>query len=376
MFSERLNKVFRSFAFYLALGYLTVYALCSCSIFLLSLRVITQSARGFDRQDALAESEDLEAILNQNTDGNWLAEEVSLEPAKLLADVNVKAPEPFDLTSSPLDGDRAPSRDNMPSLKPKGSGKLIAGIALLAAAAAFGAVYLAKTKPWQQENQAEPAPVAVASPAPAPIPAVQPAVPAPEPAKPVAPEEAVAKKPAAEEAKPVVAEKTEPEKLAAEKPVAEKAGAAKTEPESAASKPASKSGGKAGTKTSDEKVGEQKAGDNGEEAYRLVFKSSPIGAEVLIDGEYFARTPCERRILDPKKSFAITIRREGYEPHERLLGASDNWVKKGNERVLNVTVNLKKSSAASAGASPNKNVVSSPTSARKASTRPSGWRSR
>jgi len=79
MFSERLNKVFRSFAFYLALGYLTVYALCSCSIFLLSLRVITQSARGFDRQDALAESEDLEAILNQNTDGNWLAEEVSLE---------------------------------------------------------------------------------------------------------------------------------------------------------------------------------------------------------------------------------------------------------------------------------------------------------
>ena len=277
-------------------------------------------------------------------------EEVSLEPAKLLADVNVKAPEPFDLTSSPLDGDRAPSRDNMPSLKPKGSGKLIAGIALLAAAAAFGAVYLAKTKPWQQENQAEPAPVAVASPAPAPIPAVQPAVPAPEPAKPVAPEEAVAKKPAAEEAKPVVAEKTEPEKLAAEKPVAEKAGAAKTEPESAASKPASKSGGKAGTKTSDEKVGEQKAGDNGEEAYRLVFKSSPIGAEVLIDGEYFARTPCERRILDPKKSFAITIRREGYEPHERLLGASDNWVKKGNERVLNVTVNLKKSSAASAGA--------------------------
>jgi len=292
-------------------------------------------------------------------------EEVSLEPAKLLADVQMKAPEPFDLAGAPLDGDRPPSRDSVPSLKPKGSGKLIAGIALLAAAAAFGAVYLAKTKPWQQDSQSQPTPVAVATPTPAP--AVQPAVPAPEPAKPAAQEEAVAKKPVAEEAKPAVAEKTEPEKPAAEKPaaeqpaaekpaaekpVAEKAGSAKPETEAAPSKPANKSGGKAGAKTGDEKTGEQKAGESGEEIYRLAFKSSPIGAEVLIDGEYFARTPCERRILDPKKSFAITIRREGYEPHERLLGASDNWVKKGNERVLNVTVNLKKLSAASASAAP------------------------
>jgi uncharacterized protein (TIGR02266 family) len=281
-------------------------------------------------------------------------EEVSLSPASLLADVQVKAPEPFDLGGAPLAGDRPPSRDSVPSLKPKGSGKLIAGIALLAAAAAFGAVYLAKTKPWQQAP--EPTPVAVATPAPAPAPTANPAVPAPEPAKPAAQEEAVAKKAVAEEAKPAVADKVEPEKPAAEKPAAEKPAAekavvAKAEPESAASKAASKSGGKEGKegkKTGEEKSGEKKSGESEEEAYRLVFRSTPIGAEVLIDGEYFARTPCERRILDPKKSYAITVKREGYEPHERLLGASDNWVKKGNERILTVTVNLKKSSAPAA----------------------------
>jgi uncharacterized protein (TIGR02266 family) len=287
-------------------------------------------------------------------------EEVSLSPVLQPADFSVKAPEPFDLGGASLAGDRPPSRDGVPSLKAKGSGKLIAG-ALLAAAAAFGAVYLAKTKPWQQESESQPVPVV----SPAPAPAANPAVPPPEPAKPAVQEEAVAKKPVAEEAKPVVAEKIEPEKPAAEKPAAEtpaaekpaveksaeKAVVAKAEPESAGSKASSKSGGKEGKKAGEEKAGEKKSGASEEEVYRLVFRSTPIGAEVLIDGEYFARTPCERRILDPKKSFAITLKREGYEPHERLLGASDNWVKKGNERILSVTVNLKKLPAGAAGAS-------------------------
>ena len=54
MFSAPLSKKFRSFAFYLGMGYLTVYALGSCIIFLLSSRVITKSARSFDRQDVRA----------------------------------------------------------------------------------------------------------------------------------------------------------------------------------------------------------------------------------------------------------------------------------------------------------------------------------
>jgi len=273
-------------------------------------------------------------------------EEVSLSPAALPP--SIAAPEPFDLGGAPLDDDRPPSRDGVPALKHKGSGKLIAGIALLAAAAAFGAVYLAKAKPWQQGAPSEAPPVAVATPTPVPVP-----TPAPAQAKPAAAGEAVAKKPVAEEAKPTVAaavEKAEPEKPtaekkpaaekpAAEKPEGEKAAVVKAEAEGSAAKATSKPSVKAGGK----------AGQEEEEAYRLIFKSTPPSAEVLIDGEYFGRTPCDRRILDPKKAYVITIRREGYEPHERLLGASDNWVKKGNERTLTITANLKKVSATTPG---------------------------
>jgi signal transduction histidine kinase len=61
------------------MGYLTVYALGTCSIFFLSSRVITKSARSFDRQDVRAQSEEFSELLNQNTDGNWLAEEMTVE---------------------------------------------------------------------------------------------------------------------------------------------------------------------------------------------------------------------------------------------------------------------------------------------------------
>jgi uncharacterized protein (TIGR02266 family) len=272
-------------------------------------------------------------------------EEVSLLPSALPTSIPV--PEPFDLAGSGLGSDRPMSRDNVPPLKPKGSGKLIAGIALLAAAAAFGAVYLAKAKPWQQSAAPESTPVPVATPTPVPAPAL-------EQAKPAVGEEAVAKK--AEEAKPVAAaEKAEPEKTAAEKPaekpVAEKpapAKVAKVEAEASAAKVVSKSSGKAGGKAGD-KAGDEKAGADEDAVYRLVFRSTPIGAEVLIDGEYFGRTPCDRRILDAKKAYVITFKREGYDSHERLLGASDNWVKKGGDRILTVTAILKKSSAPAAG---------------------------
>ena len=79
MFSGRNSKTFRSFAFYLCLGYLVVYALCTVSVYVLTSRVITQSARGFDRQDVTAESEELVDLIQQNTDGNLLAEQVTLE---------------------------------------------------------------------------------------------------------------------------------------------------------------------------------------------------------------------------------------------------------------------------------------------------------
>ncbi len=79
MFSAPLSKNFRSFAFYLGLGYLIVYALCTCCIFLLSSHVITKSARRYDRQDVRAETEEYTELLSQNASGNWLAEELTVE---------------------------------------------------------------------------------------------------------------------------------------------------------------------------------------------------------------------------------------------------------------------------------------------------------
>ena len=288
------------------------------------------------------------------------APEKTEEVSTLSAAEPLKGPDTLDLGTGlevGLGDDRPPSRNDIASLKPKRSGKVIAAIAVAAAAAAFGAVYLAKAKPWQ--DQAKPvAPVAVATPSvkntPAPLPA-------PAPANPAAAEEPAAKRPAVEEPKPVVAvaekaDKKEPEQGAekTEKNDHEKGAAAKSSPEKAVAKgngESAKSTGKASAKPG-AKSEEKSSGAGEEEIYRLVVRSTPIGAEVLIDGEYFSRTPCERRILDPSKSIAVVIRKEGYESHERLVGPSDSWVKKGEERVLTVTASLKKAKPAEPSASP------------------------
>ncbi|MBN2574848.1 MAG: TIGR02266 family protein [Deltaproteobacteria bacterium] len=267
----------------------------------------------------------------------------------------------------------------------KRSSALAVGAVLLAGGAAFAAVYLLQKKPWQTAGEpeaptvlvkktpavtakatAEPAPAVAAAPAPGPAAArVEKAAAPAEAPKPASGEEAVAKKatgaagtpvapaPPAEKAaatkaavgKPV-AERPAPEKPSARKPVSAKveAPAAKATPRPAA---------KATPRPSAEPAAAEKpaaAATEQEEIFRLSFRSSPIGAEVLIDGEYFARTPCERRILDPKKTMAITIRKEGYEAHERMVGSSANWAKKGNERILSIYAVLKKSAQKPASA--------------------------
>ena len=299
-------------------------------------------------------------------------EEVSLLPDKLPGE----AGEPIDLGTAGAEDEveEVPSlAETEAALQPekrKRSSVLVVGAVLFAGAAAFAAVYLLQTKPWERSGELE-GPVAIVkkNPAVAPLPVTPPA-----PAeKAAAAEEAAEKKPAAKEDKQAAAvvaakaaaekaatekaaEKAAAEKAATEKAAAEKAAAekhapvkaaaeklAKAEPEATAAKSTAKAAAKAAAKSSAEPAGPEKpAAVDEEEIYRLSFRSVPIGAEVLIDNEYYARTPCDRRILDPKKSLAITIRREGYEPHERMIGSSDNWVKKGNERVLSISVNLKK----------------------------------
>jgi uncharacterized protein (TIGR02266 family) len=327
-------------------------------------------------------------------------EEVSLLPAKAAEEIG----EPLDLGTASAEDEveEVPSlAETEAALQPekrKRSSVLVVGAVLLAGAAAFAAVYLLQMKPWERSGGLEGSvaivkkpPAAVPLPGTPPTPAEKAAA-APRPTlaekaaaaeehKAAAAEEAAEKKPAAKEdkqaaavaaekaaaekaaaekaaAEKVAAEKAAAEKVAAEKARAEKVAAekhastkvaaeklvvAKAEPEAPAPKSTSKAAAKAAAKPSAEPASaEKRVAVDEEEIYRLAFRSVPIGAEVLIDNEYYARTPCERRILDPKKSLAITIRREGYESHERLIGSSDNWVKKGNERVLSISVNLKK----------------------------------
>lgn len=68
-----------SFAIYLAVGYLAVYALCTIIMLYMGNRVISQSARNFDKQDVNTETEELTELMDSNPQGNWLAEELALE---------------------------------------------------------------------------------------------------------------------------------------------------------------------------------------------------------------------------------------------------------------------------------------------------------
>ena len=85
--------------------------------------------------------------------------------------------------------------------------------------------------------------------------------------------------------------------------------------------------------------------ESAEDVFWLHVRSTPAGADVLIDGQVEGKTPFDRRIFDPNRTYALTIRKPGFEPMERLLGATDAWVKKGNTRRLTVSARLAPASA-------------------------------
>jgi uncharacterized protein (TIGR02266 family) len=233
------------------------------------------------------------------------------------------------------------------SLQPKSSSKVVFAVAALAAAAAFGAVYLAKTKPWQSSKPADPT-LAVNQQAAQPTATPMPTAPAPEPAQLPAAADPAAKKPSEKAGEKANDESPAAAVAGAEKAAEKPAGAKEAEPETAPVKHFGKAGSKSGGKSVEGRWGSELTAEP-EQTFRLLFRSVPSSAEVIIDGQYFGRTPCERRILDINKTLTVELRREGYEPHERTLGASDNWIKKGNERILVVMAKLKRASRITAG---------------------------
>ena len=70
---------------------------------------------------------------------------------------------------------------------------------------------------------------------------------------------------------------------------------------------------------------------------------------MLIDGQVEGKTPFQRRIFDPTRTYALTIRKPGFERVERSLSATDQWVEEGqHQRTLTVTAQASAPAAAPA----------------------------
>jgi uncharacterized protein (TIGR02266 family) len=144
---------------------------------------------------------------------------------------------------------------------------------------------------------------------------------------------------AAETAAPVAAKPPETEKKPAEeaKPAGE---AAKTDaPKAEAAKPAE------GDKP--EKPAEAAAEKKPAEAApsappSLKITSSPAGAEVVIDGVPVGTTPFSSKEIDPAGTHAISVKKDGFESHERMISGSDWSRGKGGAQSLKFNVKLKK----------------------------------
>jgi hypothetical protein len=98
----------------------------------------------------------------------------------------------------------------------------------------------------------------------------------------------------------------------------------------------------------------------GEEMYFIKVKSTPPGAQVLIDGDAMGPTPFKRRILDMSKPHVVTVRKPGYEPYEQRVSASDAWVKSGNTSTLDVKAKLVRNKSQSGAQAPAEDTEAAP----------------
>jgi uncharacterized protein (TIGR02266 family) len=72
----------------------------------------------------------------------------------------------------------------------------------------------------------------------------------------------------------------------------------------------------------------------------LKITSTPAGADVSIDGAPVGVTPFTSRDIDPGAPHAITLKKDGFETHERMVGASD-WSRPHGSTPPALKVNVK-----------------------------------
>ncbi len=134
---------------------------------------------------------------------------------------------------------------------------------------------------------------------------------------------AAEKRPAGDEAKPGEGAKTEaPKPTEAAKP----AEGEKTEKPAEAAKPAEG----------------EKAPAPAAVVPLLKITSSPTGAEVVIDGIPRGNTPFSSKDITPDATHAITVKKDGYEAHERMISGSDWSRPRGGTQSLKFNVKLKR----------------------------------
>jgi hypothetical protein len=86
----------------------------------------------------------------------------------------------------------------------------------------------------------------------------------------------------------------------------------------------------------------------------LKITSAPTGAEVVIDGSSVGTTPYSSKDVDPTAAHAITVRKDGFEAHERMISGSD-WTKaRSGAQSLKMNIKLKRTGPPPSEAAPPK----------------------
>ena len=308
--------------------------------------------------------------------------DVDVEPAVPEKQAVVEAP----VAPDPSKRFRAASRA-YPTLNRRRRGFTNVIIAVVVLAAAAGAAVKLHLKDRLFPRTAAPATVAETPPvAPTPTASTPTANPAPAVPEGAGGSGAVAAAPAPPAA-PAAPEKAAPEKAAAEKPAAEKTAAEEKKPaptadteehggkhrplhkhvEAEAGTPAGAAPAAAEKAPAEKPAAEQPAaektaeGASGEKpiaaaapappAPTVKITSSPAGAQVLIDGKEMGVTPFVSKEIDPTSPHAITIKKDGYEPNERMVSGLD-WSRPHGNNPQTLKVNAKLRRAAAAPAAP------------------------
>jgi uncharacterized protein (TIGR02266 family) len=343
------------------------------------------SAPGASEADAVSQALQGSAPSAAALDEPLEIADVDVEPAVPEAQAVVAAP----VAPDPSKRFRAASRA-YPTLNRRRRGLTTSLVVLIVLAAAAGAAVKLHLKdrffpPASAPSATAPAPAApIAAPEPAATPpAAAPAAPegaggaaavaAAPPQQAVPEQKAAPEKTAAEKAPP---EKAAPEKATDKKPAAteeneehagkhrpsrhkaEAAAAASASTSAAAEKPAAEK--PAAEKPAAEQPAPEKTAEGAPvekpaaaapaaAAPLLKITSSPSGAQVLIDGKEMGVTPFVSKEIDPASPHAITIKKDGFDPSERMVSGLD-WSRPhgSSPQTLKVNAKLRRTAAAPA----------------------------